>query len=115
MAQRQAVHVALGGVDGRGVHQEHHARGVQLELHLLDDAIEIELQSGGNLLGQDRITLLGAADLRDVMRALRPDFDLAAPGLREAWDRGERQPFLVTPADGEAIRYTEGTEIGVKR
>jgi peroxiredoxin len=54
-------------------------------------------------------------DLREVMRALRPDFDLSAPGLREAWDRGEREPFLVTPVEGEAIRYTEGTEIGVKR
>jgi hypothetical protein len=35
--------------------------------------------------------------------------------LREAWDRGEREQFLVTPVEGEAIRYTEGTEIGVKR
>jgi peroxiredoxin len=54
-------------------------------------------------------------DLREVMRALRADFDLSAPGLREAWDRGEREQFLVTPVEGEAIRYTEGTEIGVKR
>ena len=38
-------------------------RGVQLEPHLLDDAIEIELQSGRNLLRQDRITLLGAGGL----------------------------------------------------
>src|SRR5271156_777208 len=29
----------------------------------LDDAIEIELQSGGNLLRHDRITLLGAGGL----------------------------------------------------
>src|SRR5215467_1117531 len=48
LAHRQAMHVVLGGVDGFSVHQEHHARGVQLEPHLLDDAIEIELQSGGN-------------------------------------------------------------------
>jgi alkyl hydroperoxide reductase subunit AhpC len=54
-------------------------------------------------------------DLREVMRAQRPDFDLSAPGLREAWDRGEREQFLVTPVEGGAIRYTEGTEIGVKR
>jgi hypothetical protein len=54
-------------------------------------------------------------DLREVMRAQRPDFDLSAPGLREAWDRGERERFLVTPVEGEAIRYTEGTKIGVKR
>jgi peroxiredoxin len=54
-------------------------------------------------------------DLREVMRKLRPDFDLGAPGLREAWDRGEREQFLVSPVEGEAIRYTEGTEVGVKR
>jgi hypothetical protein len=54
-------------------------------------------------------------DLREVMRKLRPDFDLSAPGLREAWDRGERDQFLVTPVEGEPIRYTEGGAIGVKR
>jgi peroxiredoxin len=54
-------------------------------------------------------------DLREVLRETRPDFDLSAPGLREAWERGEREAFLVTPTEGTAIRYTEGTEIGVKR
>ena len=54
-------------------------------------------------------------DLREVMRNLRPDFDLGAPGLREAWDRGERERFLVSPVEGEAIRYTEGAAVGVKR
>jgi hypothetical protein len=54
-------------------------------------------------------------DLREVMRAHRRDFDLSAPGLREAWDRGQREQFLVRPVEGEAVRYTEGTEIGVKR
>lgn len=54
-------------------------------------------------------------DLREVLRRARPDFDLSAPGLREAWDRGERELFLVTPVEGTAIRYTEGTKVGVKR
>jgi peroxiredoxin len=54
-------------------------------------------------------------DLREVMRNLRPDFDLGAPGLREAWDRGEREQFLVSPVEGKAIRYTEGSDVGVKR
>jgi peroxiredoxin len=54
-------------------------------------------------------------DLRELLRESRPDFDLSAPGLREAWDRGERQQFLVSPVEGAAIRYTEGTEVGVKR
>jgi peroxiredoxin len=32
-------------------------------------------------------------DLRAVSSEIRPDWDLAAPGLREAWERGERAPF----------------------
>jgi hypothetical protein len=54
-------------------------------------------------------------DLREVLRAVRPDFDLSAPGLREAWDAGDSDRFLVTPVDGAAIRYTEGADVGVKR
>lgn len=32
-------------------------------------------------------------DLREVTRAIRPDWDLAAPGLRERWDAGDRSGF----------------------
>ena len=32
-------------------------------------------------------------DLRDVTREIRPDWDLGAPGLREAWDAGDWSPF----------------------
>jgi peroxiredoxin len=32
-------------------------------------------------------------DLREVTRRIRPDWDLTVPGLREAWDRGERERF----------------------
>jgi peroxiredoxin len=32
-------------------------------------------------------------DLRQVTRAIRPDWDLSIPGLREAWDRGDRSCF----------------------
>ena len=32
-------------------------------------------------------------DLRDVTRKTRPDWDLAAPGLREAWDAGDWSAF----------------------
>ena len=32
-------------------------------------------------------------DLRAVTAATRPDWDLAAPGLREAWNAGDRAPF----------------------
>lgn len=54
-------------------------------------------------------------DFREVLRATRPDFDLSAPGLRESWERGETKRFLVNPVKGAAIRYTEGSEVGVKR
>ena len=32
-------------------------------------------------------------DLRDVTREIRPDWDLSAPGLREAWDAGDYSHF----------------------
>jgi len=32
-------------------------------------------------------------DLREVTREVRPDWDLAAPGLREAWDAGDHPKF----------------------
>ena len=53
-------------------------------------------------------------DLRGVFKKIRPDFDLAAPGLREAWERGDRNQFLVDTLE-EPIRYTEGKSIGIKR
>jgi peroxiredoxin len=33
-------------------------------------------------------------DLRSVMSEIRPDWDLDTPGLREAWDAGERSQFF---------------------
>jgi peroxiredoxin len=32
-------------------------------------------------------------DLRDVSSEIRPDWDLATPGLHEAWEAGDRSPF----------------------
>ena len=32
-------------------------------------------------------------DLRAVTREIRPDWDLSAPGLREAWDAGDLSHF----------------------
>ena len=34
-------------------------------------------------------------DLREVTREIRPDWDLSAPGLREAWDAGNRRHFTA--------------------
>jgi peroxiredoxin len=53
-------------------------------------------------------------DLRLLFQKIRPDFDLGAPGLRDAWDRGERELFLVDTLE-EPIRFTEGASIGIKR
>ena len=44
-------------------------------------------------------------DLRDVSREIRPDWDLGAPGLREAWEAGEKSRFW--PYDEDAIREIE--------
>src|SRR6202167_1043202 len=34
-------------------------------------------------------------DLRDATREIRSDWDLGAPGLREAWDAGDRSMFFA--------------------
>jgi len=48
------------------------------------------------------------------LRKTRPDFDLHAEGLREGWERGEREQFLVESIE-PAIRFTEGGTVGIKR
>ncbi len=49
------------------------------------------------------------------MRACRPDLDLAAPGLRGAWEEGDTERYLVEPVEGSAICHAEGNDIGVRR
>jgi hypothetical protein len=44
-------------------------------------------------------------DLREVTRKIRPDWDLGAPGLREAWDAGDKSDFW--PYDDEAFAEIE--------
>jgi peroxiredoxin len=39
-------------------------------------------------------------DLREVTREIRPDWDLAAPGLRAAWDAGDRSRHYPYQAAG---------------
>jgi hypothetical protein len=34
------------------------------------------------------------ADLRQLRRSMAPDWDLSAPGLRKAWERGDRSKFF---------------------
>jgi peroxiredoxin len=33
-------------------------------------------------------------DLREVSREVRPDWDITAPGMREAWEAGDRSSFF---------------------
>jgi hypothetical protein len=33
-------------------------------------------------------------DLREATREIRPDWDQSAPGLREAWEAGNRSSFF---------------------
>ncbi len=40
-------------------------------------------------------------DLQELFRKIRPDWDLSADGLREAWERGEKDPFFPY---GERLR-----------
>jgi peroxiredoxin len=63
--------------------------------------------------GRPTITELHV-DLRAVLQKTRPDFDLSTPGLKEAWEHGDRDLFLVDTLE-EPIRYTEGKSIGIKR
>jgi peroxiredoxin len=44
-------------------------------------------------------------DLREVTRKIRPDWDLSAAGLRQAWEAGDKSRFW--PYDEEAIREIE--------
>jgi len=44
-------------------------------------------------------------DLREVTRKIRPDWDLGAPGLRGAWDAGDKSDFW--PYDEEAFQEIE--------
>ena len=39
-------------------------------------------------------------DLREVTRDIRPDWDISAPGLREAWDAGDRSRHYPYPPPG---------------
>jgi hypothetical protein len=41
-------------------------------------------------------------DLRDVTREIRPDWDLATPGFRAAWDAGDHSLFHPYQAGDQA-------------
>ncbi len=48
------------------------------------------------LVGQIRVAVPERGlrhDLRAITQKVRPDWDLGAPGMREAWERGEKGNF----------------------
>jgi peroxiredoxin len=57
-------------------------------------------------------------DLRDVTREIRPDWDLSTPGLRPAWEAGDRSRFFPDPDAHPSVRATnaeQGTDQGIPR
>jgi peroxiredoxin len=46
-------------------------------------------------------------DLREATREIRPDWDLGAPGLREAWEAGERSMFYGDADLDPSLRTAE--------
>jgi hypothetical protein len=45
-------------------------------------------------------------DLREVTRDIRPDWDPSAPGLRAAWDRGDKSQHYPYPPQQTAVNDT---------
>jgi hypothetical protein len=51
-------------------------------------------------------------DLREAIRENRPDWDLSTPGLRQAWDAGDRSPFHGWDRrPGEALTATRPSPV----
>ncbi len=48
-------------------------------------------------------------DLREVTREIRPDWDLAAPGLRENWDAGDHSMHHPYQADRDRSPSAAGS------
>jgi len=46
-------------------------------------------------------------DLREATREIRPDWDISAPGMREAWDAGDRSSFYSDEDLAPLLRIRE--------
>jgi peroxiredoxin len=55
-------------------------------------------------------------DLREATRQIRPDWDLSTPGLRAAWDAGDRSRFYPDPdVHPVSVRLQQGTPADQRR
>lgn len=59
---------------------------------LLPELVVHKVYNGYWFFGRPTVEEL-RADLRDALRACRPDWDLSDPAVREAWARGEKKRF----------------------
>ncbi len=64
------------------------------------DAVLMRLARGPRIVLSGGVSQDNARQARDLWRDLRaataeirPDWDLSTPGLRQAWDAGDRSPF----------------------
>jgi peroxiredoxin len=78
----------------------HHDPLIPYTLVLAPKLVVYSLYNGYWFWGRPLIEEL-RRDLREVTRKIRPDWDLSTPGLREAWDAGDRSlhfPYRSSPA-----------------
>ena len=59
----------------------------------LTDALAVGHNERGHGLGAAAVGTVLRQDLRAVVREVREDWDLSAPGLRARWDAGDLAPF----------------------
>lgn len=50
-------------------------------------------------------------DLREVTREIRPDWNLATPGLRAAWEAGDRARFYPDPDPTPAVMGVHASDV----
>ena len=69
--------------------------------------VTFKIYNGYCFFGRATIEELGQ-DLRAVLRKCRPDWDIARPELKAAWERGERDRFYpYGKSYGQVFRQQE--------
>ncbi len=79
-------------LDPPGVHRPQHNPMIPHTL-VLEPGLKIyKIYNGYWYWGRPSVEEL-RTDLRAILSRIRPDWDLTAPGLRQDWERGEKQKF----------------------